>query len=95
MKLDEGSDSIKSLMGSLCSILLTIVLFTYAYQKMDVLIGRKDIDVLQTTNEMYFPDDDEFSATHGFRVAIAFTSGRLKQQWELDPTYASLELKSF
>ena len=90
MKLDEGSDSIKSLMGSLCSIMLTILILSYAYQKMDVLIERKDIDVLSTTNEMYFPDDDEFSAKNGLRVAVAFTSFGLAETWELDPTYVSL-----
>ena len=48
MKLDAGSDSIKSIMGSFCSVLLTILMMTYAYQKGDVLVSRKDVDVLST-----------------------------------------------
>lgn len=74
MKLDEGSDSIKSLMGSICSILLTVLMVTYGYQKMDVLVSRKDVDVLSTVNDLHFTDDDVFSAKNGFRVAVAFSA---------------------
>ena len=94
MKLDEGSDSIKSLMGSLCSILLSFLMITYAYQKMDILIARKDVDVLSTINNQHFTDDDIFAAKNGFRVAIAFTTYNNDQLWELDPTYATLDFMS-
>ena len=90
MKLDAGSDSTKSIMGSICSILLFILMTTYSYQKMDVLIARKDVDILSTTNDKHWTDDDIFSAKNGFRVAIAFTSYSNEEEWELDPTYASL-----
>ena len=94
MKLDEGSDSIRSLMGSLCSILLTFLMITYAYQKMDILIARKDVDVLSTINDQHFTDDDIFSAKNGFRVAVAFTTYNNDPLWELDPTYATLRFLS-
>lgn len=51
MKLDEGKGKIESLLGSLCSVLLTILMITYGYQKMDVLIAKKDVDVLSTVND--------------------------------------------
>ena len=51
MKLEEGSDSIKSIIGSLCSVLITFLMITYAYQKIDVLIAKKDVDVLSTIND--------------------------------------------
>ena len=95
MKIDAGSDSIKSLMGSLCSILLTILILTYAYQKMDVLIARKDVDILSTTNDKHWTDDDIFSTKNGLRVAIAFTSYNNEEEWELDPAYASLSFSSY
>lgn len=51
MKLDDGVEGIQSWMGSLCSIILATVMLAYMYQKMDVLIARKDVDVLSTVND--------------------------------------------
>lgn len=51
MKIDGGEVGIKSWMGSLCSIILATVMLAYMYQKMDVLIARKDVDVLSTIND--------------------------------------------
>ena len=95
MQLDAGTDSIKSLMGSFCSVLLTIIMITYASQKMDVLTTRKDVDVHATIHDNHWTDDKVFSAKNGFRVAIAFTTYSSEEKWELDPTYASLRFNSY
>ena len=62
---------------------------------MDVLIARKDVDVLSTTNDKHWTDDDKFSAKNGLRVAIAFTTYNNEEKWELDATYASLSFNSY
>ena len=78
-------------MGSMCSILLTALMLMYGYQKMDVLVSRKDVDVLSTVNDLHFTENDVFAAKNGFRVAVAFSAYNNEQVWELDPTYATLE----
>lgn len=45
-------------MGSCLSIIFTIVVLMYAYLKADVLISRRDVDVLSTVDlNKYTPDD--------------------------------------
>ena len=74
MKLDGGEVGIKSWMGSLCSVILSTVMLAYMYQKMDVLIARKDVDVLSTTNDQHFKDDFIFSYENGLNIAVSFTA---------------------
>ena len=38
-------------MGSFLSILITVITIMYASQKMDVLISKKDVDILSTIKE--------------------------------------------
>ena len=56
------------------SLLLTLVVFAYAYQKADVLVTKKDVDILSTTNENSFDPDYIFSYNNGFNIAAAFTA---------------------
>ena len=95
MKLDGGEEGLKSWMGSLCSIILATVMLAYMYQKMDVLIARKDVDVLSTINDQYYEDDFIFSYENGLNVAVSFTAYDGEQKWILDPTYGSLIFNSY
>lgn len=95
MKLDRGEDSIKSLMGSFCSIILTIIILTYAIQKLDVFLGKKDVDILSTVNDLHFTDDDVFSYENGLNIAVAFTAYDSEEKWILDPTYGELIFSSY
>ena len=58
MKLESDSDSIKTVFGSLCSIILLMVTLFYAYLKLDVLMEKKDVNVLSTVKDLYFDDTD-------------------------------------
>lgn len=95
MKIDGGEVGIKSWMGSLCSIILATVMLAYMYQKMDVLIARKDVDVLSTINDQFYSDDFIFSYENGLNIAVAFTAYDQEQEWILDPTYGSLIFNSY
>jgi len=57
MMLDEGS-TVNSMMGSLCSLILLFLTLAYGYQKMEILINQKDVDVLQTVKDLFYTDDD-------------------------------------
>ena len=51
MKLGSGNDDLKSIAGSLCSIILTVVVLMFAYLKADVLINKKDVDIMSTYDQ--------------------------------------------
>ena len=50
MKIDGGDASLQSYMGSLCSILIMMLILIYSYMKADVLINKKDVDILSVIN---------------------------------------------
>ena len=95
MNLDEGEQDIKSLMGSLCSVFLLAITVLYSYQKADILISKKDVDILSTINDDTYTSDDVFTNKNGFNVAVAFTEFNSNTEWELDPTYGSLVFNHF
>lgn len=96
MKLDnEGDDSLNSIMGALCSILLTFVVCIYSYQKFDVFLAKKDVDILSAVNDLYFTDEDTFSYKNGLNVAVAFTAYDAEESWILDETYGELIFNSY
>lgn len=96
MKLDnDGDDTLKSLMGALCSIILTIVVLLYTYQKLDVFLAKKDVDILSTINDLHWTDDDIFSYENGLNIAVAFTAYDSEEKWILDETYGELIFNSY
>ena len=95
MNLDEGEQDIKSLMGSLCSVILLAITVLYSFQKAEILISKKDVDILSTINDDTYTSEDVFSYKNGFNVAVAFTSFNSEREWELDPTYGSLVFNHF
>ena len=76
--------------GAICSIFLNIVVLLYAYQKVDVLINKKDVDVLSTVNDLHFSPDDVFSYENGLNLAVAFTAYDSNPEPILDPTYGTI-----
>ena len=56
MRLDDGEASISTVTGALCSLLIVILLVLYFYLKLDVLVYRKDVDVLSTLKDYQFDD---------------------------------------
>ena len=58
MKLDASSDDVRTYTGSLCSLLLAFIVLMYTYLKFDVLINKKDVDILSTINDNFYTPDD-------------------------------------
>ena len=51
MKIDSGDDKIKTVLGSLCSIILLGVTAFYGYLKFDVLREKKDVNILSSVED--------------------------------------------
>ena len=60
MKLDEGDDTKNTFIGGLFSLILSAVVIMFAFQKGDVLVNKKDVDILSTINDNTFNSDDIF-----------------------------------
>ena len=96
MKIDGGDDTIKSCMGTLCSLLLLVVIGAYAYVKLGVFLIKKEANILSAIEYLWYTDDDKFSyESGGMNIAVAFSSYNDEKEWELDPTYGELFFNSY
>ena len=95
MRLDTGNESLKSIVGSFMSLILIGILLLFTYLKADVLINKKDVDVLSTINDNFYTPDDIINSENGFRVAAAFTAFDSNKEVILDPTYGELVFKHY
>ena len=94
MKLEEGITSVPSKMGTFCSLLLMMTVLTFTYYKVDVLLGRKDVDVLSAVAENYFDSSDSFSGKQGLNVAVSLFNAQNSQfTVELDPSYGRIRFQ--
>ena len=72
------------------SLLLIGVVILFAYLKADVLINRKDVDVLSTINDNFYTPDDVIDFSNGLNIAAAFLRFDSDPEPTLDPTYGEL-----
>ena len=56
MKFEGGKKELKSITGAALSILLIIILLGYTGLKVDNLIRRSQIDIIEAINEDYYED---------------------------------------
>ena len=70
--------------------MLFFALSTYSFQKWDILVNKKDIDILSTQNDLFFDYNDRFTYQNGFNFAVAFTDFGNNPEPILDPSYGSL-----
>lgn len=95
MKLDDGEGSVSTYSGALCSIFIVTLVLLYSYLKTDVLVNRKDVDVLSTIKDFEFEDTEIFSHDNGFNIAVGFTAYDTSSDWLLDSTYGELVFASY
>ena len=50
-KFAKGQEEIKSCCGSIISLVILILTLLYAYMKTDVLLKKKDVNILSTIND--------------------------------------------
>ena len=91
MKLDAGSDDLRSIVGSLCSFILIILVCMFTYLKIDVLVNKKDVDIMSTINDNFYTPEDVLSyKSIGFNIAAGFTAFDSETEDILDPTYGEI-----
>ena len=90
MKLDEGEIGKTSFFGGICTFILMIVIVLYSYLKLDVLIGKKDVDILSTINDVSYTPDDVFNYKNGLAFSAGFTAYDSNQEPILEPEYGEI-----
>ena len=94
MNLDGEEYEKKSIVGGLCSLILTFIMIMFAYQKADVLWNKKNVDIRASINEYYFSPDHVFNYENGFNFALGFTEYG-KPDTILDPEIGELRFSHF
>lgn len=95
MKLDKENSTLKTSVGSLSSLIAYLVIFLYAYVKIDVWIEKKDVDIMATKLADYLPYDYIFDHDQGLNLAIAFTSYDNNPDPILDKSYGELIFNAY
>ena len=62
---------------------------------MDILINKKDVDVLTATKDLYYGSDFRFEYKDGFNVAVAFTAYDTDPEWILDESIGEIYFNHF
>ena len=95
MKLDKHRHSVNSTIGSFFSFIMFVVVAAYAYQKTDVWLEKKDVDIMSSTQRQAHGTDMIFDASKGLNVAIAFTAYDNVEEYILDPSYGEIVFREY
>ena len=74
MNLEKDKSYVRTYMGSLLTIIMLLITVAYTFQKIDVFIEKKDVDVMTSTMISYFDETQVFDHSQGLNLAIAFTA---------------------
>ena len=58
MKLERDESHYTSFFGAISTLVVALFLTGFVYTKMLTLFGRKDVDVIESTKEAYFNDNE-------------------------------------
>ena len=95
LQLDEGKQVLKSMIGSICTLIIFVIVLGYMYLKIDVLISKKDIDILSTVEEFHYDADYVFDYSKGFNLAVALTSYSSLGIEDLDDSIGRIVFKHY
>ena len=77
-------------MGSLFTIVSLIIVIAYTYQKIDVWIEKKDVDIMSSIMFSYIDETQVFDNSQGLKLAIAFTAFDNEEEPTLDKSIGEI-----
>ena len=96
MNLDQCQSKLPSKMGALSTFLLFVMLSAYTYYKCDIMLNKKDVEIISVVKQNYFKTDYKFSNKQGLNIAVAaldpFEPSQYKQ---LDHSYGLIRFRKF
>ena len=94
MSLDQGKETLPSKMGTFCTFFLLIVLIAYTGYKINILEGKKSVDILQAVDKDHFDENDTFGSEQGLNIAVAVVNPFLQETFQpVDPRYGRIVFK--
>ena len=57
MKIDADNSILQSTMGSILSVAMIMMVGIFTYQKVEVWLTKKGVDIASATNDSFFSDD--------------------------------------
>ena len=57
MKIDADNSILQSTMGSILSVAMTMMVCIFTYQKMEVWLTKKGVDISSAINDSFFSED--------------------------------------
>ena len=72
MKFKDGNEAVPTVSGLFFSIILTIFLIGYTWQKVDILINKKDAKVFSTQQISAILDTEVYDTRLGLKIAVSF-----------------------
>ena len=95
LNLDREKSQMTSYCGVCGSIFLLVIILIYGFQKADVLINKKDVNILQTKKSLHFNAWDKFTYNDGLNVAVALTAFDAEEGWILEKKYGELVIAEY
>ena len=91
MRLTRTHTTVSTLLGSLCTLVLVVLVSLYSYECVTTLVTENGDTINQNVIQNHFSEFEEFShEKHGLNIAVAFTSYGNVDEWELDPSYGEI-----
>ena len=95
MKLDKHKQTVNSSIGSFLSFVVYVVVAAYSYQKMDVWLNKKDVDIMSSTQRQAHGTDMIFDASKGLNMALAFAAYDNEEEYILDPSFGEIVFREY
>ena len=74
MKLHEGKSKEATWMGAFCSLMVLLVTISYTFQKIEVLVSKRDVDILSAIEDSFLSSEEVFGAEQGLQIAVSFVN---------------------
>ena len=95
MNLEKDKSYVRTYTGSLLTIIMLFITVAYTFQKIDVFIEKKDVDIMTSTMISYIDETQVFDHSQGLRLAMAFTAFDNDPEPILDKSIGELVFKAY
>ena len=95
MHIEKNKSDLKTVIGSFFTLLIYSVVALYMFQKIDVWLAKKDVDIMSSTQTGFFNDSYTFDFDQGLNFAIAFTAYDDDREYLLDKSYGEIVFRAY
>jgi len=95
MKVHKNDTQYRSIMGAFCTVMTGIFMLSFCLTKLQTLLQRSDVDIMEANHENNIDEDDPFSYQDGFFVAAALTEFNNDPEPVERPEYGELHIEHY